>query len=96
MQSWLRDITQAYGSDVRIATEPPVDVDGMEGLVRISATLSGGIDARRALQIIGRIEGSANFVVVRAVQIRSDLNPNATITLSALYRIRASDGAAPP
>lgn len=96
VQSWLREITQAYGSDVRISTEPPADVDDMEGIVRISATLSGGIDARRALQIIGRIEGSTDFVVVRAVQIRSDRNPNATITLSALYRVRGPEGTTAP
>lgn len=96
-QSWLGDITKsiADSSSARITVEGAAPVESIPGMLRIRATLRGGMTPREALNLLRQIEGSRNLVIVETVDIRSDANRLATITLNAFYRIGSTPDPSP-
>lgn len=97
LQSWLGDITKSISdsSSVRITVEGAAPVESIPGMLRIRATLRGGMTPREALNLLRQIEGSRNLVIVETIDIRSDANRLATITLNAFYRIGNAPDASP-
>lgn len=97
LQSWLGDLTKSVGdsSSVRITVENAAPVETIPGLVRFRATLRGGITPREALNLLRQVESSRNLMVVETMDIRSDTNRIATITVNAFYRMASAPAPAP-
>lgn len=91
VQSWLQELTNATSdpSRIRIALEGATPLEDVPGLLRIRASLRGGMTPREALAMIRRIETATNLVVIESLDIRSDSNSTTSIAISAYYRITA-------
>lgn len=95
LQAWLADVAASTGvDDVRVVVEGATALDSPPGVVRVRATLRGALPPRTALNVLRRIEGATNLVVIESIEIRDDANRLASITLSAYYRL-TTEGAAP-
>lgn len=93
LQSWLQELANATSdpSKVRIALEGSSPLEAPPGLLRIRATLRGGMTPREAVGIVRRIETATNLVVIESLDIRADANSVTSIAISAYYRISAQD-----
>lgn len=95
LQAWLADVVTSTGvRDVRVMVEGATALESPPGVVRVQATIRGPLPPRTALNVVRRIEGATNLMVIESIEIRDDANRIAVITLSAYYRL-TTDGAAP-
>jgi len=88
-QGMLQDIADDQGVPVRIDLQPPVRLDPpQQDIVRITATLSGGMDPRQTWRMIHRIESGAALVTIPAITVRSDgANQAFSMTVQGYYRL---------
>lgn len=94
LQSWLGELASASGAtDVRVTIDSTTRLAAPEGVVRLHATLRGGMPARSALNLVRRIEGGTALVVIDTAEIRDDTNKNAMLGLNAYYRIPLTQAA---
>ncbi|WP_374013061.1 hypothetical protein [Pseudoxanthomonas koreensis] len=98
LQSWLQSLANSTSDPqkVRTAVEGTAPVETLPGVVRVRASLRGSMGPREALTIVRRIEGGRDLVVIESLDIRSDSNSNASIAMSAYYRLPATDDGAAP
>ncbi|KAF1686627.1 hypothetical protein B1992_06875 [Pseudoxanthomonas broegbernensis] len=98
LQSWLQSLANSTSDPqkVRTAVEGTAPVEALPGVVRLRATLRGGMSPREALNIARQVEGGRDLVVIESLDIRSDSNPNASIGMNAYYRLPASGAGAQP
>lgn len=96
LQNWLRELTTSAGevTGLDIAVASVAAVESLDGLIKVRATLNAGMSPQQATELIRKIEGAANLVVIDTVNIRSDQNRTASITITAYYR--TPDGATSP
>src|SRR5690606_21017597 len=95
LQAWLADVAASTGgADVRVVVEGATALDSPPGGVRVRATLRGALPPRTALNVLRRIEGATNLVVIERIEIRDDANRLAGVTWSADDRL-PTEGAAP-
>lgn len=90
LQSWLRTLTAPITDEknaLRVSVDSSGAVEGMPGVLKVSATINGGLSARQVLNLIRQIEGATNLVVIETIQIRSDVNNTANMTVNAYYRM---------
>jgi hypothetical protein len=88
-QDWLKDIVDDQGVPVRIDLQAPVRLEPpAQDIVRITATLSGGMDPRQAWRMIHRIESGSALATIPDITVRSD-GPNQTfsITVQGFFRL---------
>ena len=92
LQSWLRERASSAGNPdaIRISMDTPVIVDGLPGVVRARAALSGAIPPRQVLNLVRQIEGNSNLMVIETITLRSDENTLFNLTLNAYYRVPAA------
>jgi len=95
MQKWLGELANSVSDaqDVRITMDGATVLEQPPGLLRVRATLRGGMSGRSALHLVRRIEGAANLVVIDTVDIRSDTNRIVSIGMNAYYRLPAAETA---
>lgn len=96
LQSWLRTLTASFTTEqgIRIAIEKAGQIDGLDNVVKVRATLSGGLSPGEALNIIRQIESAPSLAVVETLNITNDVNKTAHMSLNAYFRI--ADPAAAP
>lgn len=95
VQSWLNGLVASAGDiqNARVNVDAPVALESPEGLLRIHATLSGGLPPRQAMNLLRQIESSTNLVLVESVDIRNDGNKAFSVSVNAYYRLAAAGGA---
>ncbi len=88
VQTWMRQIMQAFGPKMASETHAPVEVAGQPGLWRIPITIRGLVSVKQLQEILRRIESSDRLTVVDAmtVSIIRDA-PNVSVTAVAYYRV---------
>lgn len=93
-QGWLREMVDVQQGNVRLDVEPPVVLDQPPGMLRVSATLSGGLPPSQVLQMIHRIESRTNLATIPVLTIRSDgLNQTFSLTVQGYYRLTPGQAA---
>lgn len=94
LQSWLRTTASSLPTlrGLSIDTPQVATVDAAQGIVRIRARVNGSGPPRQVLQLIQRIESSANLMTVETAQIRNDQNKSFALTLASYYRIVQVEG----
>lgn len=91
-QSWLQRLLESQGAQPQLAMESPLRLDTPPGIVRVGATLSGSLPSAQVLELIRRIEGERQLVVIPSLLIRSDLSETFSLTIHAYYRLGRDDG----
>lgn len=91
VQSQLTALSRALGGqgNARITAEPVLDDTLPEGIVRIRGSLNAGMTPRQALDTLQRIESATNLNVIERSEIRSGINPTASIVFSAYFRLQS-------
>lgn len=89
LQSWLRTLTQGFTAQqaIRISIENAAEVQGLERVVKVRATLTGALTPRDALNLVRQIESAPSLVVIETLNISNDTNKTANMSLNAYYRI---------
>ena len=93
-QTWLRGIANV-GTDasrIHVSVDSASEVAELPGVLRVKATVSGGVPPRQALNMIRQIETSKNLAVIETATIRGDENSLFTLSMNVYYRM--TDGAA--
>jgi len=91
-QGWLKEIVDSQGAPVRLEMHQPTRVETDPGIVRISATIAGGMEPQRTWQMIHRIEASAALVAIPVLTVRSDgSNKTFSLAVQGFYRIPVLD-----
>lgn len=94
-QGWLRELVNAQGANLRLDVQSPTELDQPADVVRVNATISGGMPPGRVVQLINRIEGRSALTTIPTLIIRSDgANQTFSLTVQGYYRL-GSAGAAP-
>jgi hypothetical protein len=89
-QGWLKDIVDSQGVPLRIDMQAPARVDAPPGVVRISATVSGGLEPQRVWAMIHRLESGASLVTIPVILVRTDgTNKTFSMTVEGYYRVAA-------
>lgn len=87
-QGWLQDIVSAQGAPLRLDVQAPVRIDQPADIVKVTATVSGGLPPGRVTDMIHRIEGRAALSTIPTLTIRSDgLNQTFSLTVQGFYRL---------
>ncbi|TWI14277.1 hypothetical protein [Aerolutibacter ruishenii] len=91
LQTWLRSLTakSPQGNEIKVSVDPAAAVEEIPGVIRVHATLSGGMPARQIMDLMRQIESATNLVMIETTQIRSDQNNNFNISMNAYYRNQA-------
>jgi hypothetical protein len=88
VQTWMRQIMQAFGPKMSSESHPPVPVAGEPGLWRIPITIRGLVSVQQLQEILRRIESADRLTVVdnmTVTMIRE--TPNVSLTAAAYYRV---------
>lgn len=88
VQTWMRQIMQAFGPKMSSESHAPVPVAGEPGLWRIPITIRGVISVQQLQEILRRIESADRLTVVDnlTVSMVRDV-PNISLTAAAYYRV---------
>ncbi len=96
-QGWLKGIVDSQGVPLRMDMQAPVRVEAPVDVVRISATVSGGMEPQRAWAMVHRLESGASLVTIPVIVVRTDgTNKTLSLTVQGFYRVPATTGAAKP
>ena len=88
VQTWMRQIMQAYGPRMTSESHAPVQVAGEPGVWRIPITVRGLVSVQQLQEILRRIEGANRLTVVDSMTVTMVRDvPNVSITAMAYYRI---------
>lgn len=88
-QTWLRGIASSLADPnaVRVTVESSSEVAELPGVLRVKATVSGGVPPRQALNLIRLIEGSRNLAVIETALVRGDENRLFNLSMNVYYRM---------
>ena len=96
-QGWLKGIVDSQGVPLRLDMQAPARVDAPPDVVRISATVSGGMDPQRVWAMIHRLESGAALVTIPVIVVRTDgTNKTFSLTVQGFYRAPAAAPEAQP
>ncbi len=89
LQTSLRTMTESFteANGIRIAIEKAAEVSGIEGVVKVRATLNGAVTPSETMNLIRKIEGSPSLMIIESVNITNDVNKTANLSLNAYFRI---------
>lgn len=91
VQTWMRQIMQAFGPKMSSESHAPAPVSGHPGLWRIPITIRGVVTPAQLQEILRRIESSDRLTVVDSMTVATVRGmPNASLTAVAYYRVGAS------
>ncbi len=92
-QSWLNQISNAASGQVRLDVQAPVRLEHPDDVVRVTATLSGGLPPAQVMQLINRIESRQSLTTIPVATLRSDgLNQTFSLTVQGYYQLSTSPG----
>ncbi len=88
VQTWMRQMMQAFGPKMTSESHAPVPVVGEPGLWRIPITIRGLISVQQLQEILRRIESADRLTVVDSMSISMIRDvPNVSLTAAAYYRV---------
>lgn len=88
VQTWMRQIMQAFGPKMSSETHAPAPVAGEPGLWRIPITIRGLVSVAQLQEILRRIESADRLTVVDSMTITIIRDtPNVSLTAVAYYRV---------
>lgn len=87
-QTWLRDITTAFGSTVRVETQPAARVSEDDDVWRVPVVLAGTLDPPKLLQLLQQIESHGTLVVVEQALWINRANRTFSLTVVSFFRIK--------
>lgn len=88
VQTWMRQIMQAFGPKMSTEANAPLQVAGEPGLWRIPITVRGLVSVQQLQEILRRIESSDRLTVVDSITITMIRDtPNVSLTAVAYYRV---------
>lgn len=90
--AWLRSAIMPFAPQVNVVMGQPVKVGGMPGYWKVPASINAQVDATRTVQILQRIEGTANLMYVQSLRIVNTVNPSLQLDVIAYYRIMRTRG----
>ena len=89
-QAWVSELVRSTDPALRVqAASPQYIDDGVDerALLVVQMTLSGPLEPRRALGVVGRVESRQQLTRIDALEIRALPSPQFSMTFSTLYRI---------
>lgn len=96
-QGWLQKIVDSQAATLRLDMQAPMRLEDRQDLIRVTATVSGGLPPRRAVQMVHRIESSTSLVTIPALLVRTDgANQTFSATVQATYRVPTATSEATP
>lgn len=88
VQTWMRQIMQAFGPKMSSESHAPVQVTGEPGMWRIPITIRGLVSVKQLQEILRRIESADRLTVVDSMTITMIRDiPNVSLTAVAYYRV---------
>lgn len=88
VQTFVRQLINAYGRRLGSDARPPAEVTGQPGLWRIPVTLRGVVSQPQMMEILRRVEDSDRLVVIDEFSFTFARGvPNMSMTLVAYYRV---------
>ena len=88
VQTFVRQLINAYGRTLGSDARPPAEVTGQPGLWRIPVTLRGVVSQPQMMEILRRVEDSDRLVVIDEFSFTFARGvPNMSMTLVAYYRV---------
>ena len=88
VQTFVRQLINAYGRKLGSDARPPAEVTGQPGLWRIPVTLRGVVSQPQMMEILRRVEDSDRLVVIDEFSFTFARGvPNMSMTLVAYYRV---------
>ena len=88
-QGWLRERTSGMDGSVFTEVATPQVVEGTDGLLRVTGTVSGRSHRNTVIDLIRRAEAASDLITVDAFSVPADADAGFSITLSAYYRLQA-------
>lgn len=90
-QDWLKKIVDSEGEQIRLIVQAPAPVEDQDGLVQVTAEISGAMEPHRVWQMIHRIESSVSLVTIPILSVRTDgTNRRFSLTVEGFYRLPAA------
>jgi len=86
-QSWVRDRTLGMDGEVFFETGTAQPVESIDGVVRVTAKISGRSHRNTVIDLLRRAEASPNLIVVDAFSLPAETSNGFTASLSAYYRV---------
>ena len=88
VQTFVRQLINAFGRRLSSDARPPSEVTGQPGLWRIPVTLRGLVGQQQMLEILRRVEDSDRLMVIEEFSFTFIKGvPNMSMTLVAYYRV---------
>ena len=88
VQTFVRQLINAYGRKLGSDARPPAEVTGQPSLWRIPVTLRGVVSQPQMMEILRRVEDSDRLVVIDEFSFTFARGvPNMSMTLVAYYRV---------
>lgn len=88
VQTFVRQLINAFGRKLGSDARPPAEVTGQPGLWRIPVTMRGMVSQPQMLEILRRVEDSDRLMVIDELSFTFVKGvPNMSITLVAYYRV---------
>ena len=88
VQTWMRQIMQAFGQKMTSESHAPVQVTGDPGLWRIPISIRGLLSVAQVQEILRRIESADRLTVIESMTITMVRDtPNVSLTAVAYYRV---------
>ena len=88
VQTFVRQLINAFGRKLGSDARPPAEVAGQPGLWRIPVTLRGMVSQPQMLEILRRVEDSDRLMVIDEFSFTFVRGvPNMSMTLVAYYRV---------
>lgn len=88
IQTWMRDLTNAFGGSLQVQNQAPQQVEGQPGVWRVPVVLSGAAEPRRVMQLIGQIESRKSLTVIDQSTLLNRENQTFSLTVVSLFRIK--------
>lgn len=91
-QSWLRELADSQPAPLRLDVQPPVRMESPADVIRVTATVNGGMDASYVQRLITRIESRQSIATIPIATLRSDgQNQSFSLTVHGYYRLQGQD-----
>lgn len=88
VQTWMRQIMQAFGPKMGSQPHAPTPVAGEPGLWRIPVTIRGLVSVQQLQEILRRIESADRLTVIDSMTVSMVRDvPNVSLTAVAYYRV---------
>ena len=88
VQTFVRQLINAFGRKLSSDARPPAEVTGQPGLWRIPVTMRGMVSQPQMLEILRRVEDSDRLMLIDELSFSFIKGgPNISMTLVAYYRV---------